>query len=63
MREKKYPFMLAKHLFFAMQVLHLTEHDFYELHTDVSWLTSFSGQMVINAFLLGFYSPSLKKEW
>ena len=55
--------MLAKHLFFAMQVLHLTEHDFYELHTDVSWLTSFSGQMVINAFLLGFYSPSLKKEW
>ena len=31
----KYPFMLAKHLFLAVQVLHLTEHSFNELHTCV----------------------------
>ena len=31
----KYPLMLAKHLFLAVQVLYLTEHKFYELHTDV----------------------------
>ena len=24
--------MKAKHLVFAMQVLHFTKHDFYELH-------------------------------
>ena len=34
-REKKYPIMLAKHLVLVVQVLHLTEHGFYELHTDV----------------------------
>jgi len=27
--------MLAKHLFLAVQVLHLTKHGLYELHTDV----------------------------
>ena len=34
-REKNYPIMKAKHLIFAMQGLHLIEHGFYELHTDV----------------------------
>ena len=46
-----------------MQVLHLTKHGFYELQIDVLWLTSFSGEMVIYAILLGFSSPSLQKEW
>ena len=55
--------MKAKHLLFIVQVLHLTEHGFYELHTDVEWLTSFSSEMVIYAFLLGFSSPSHKKGW
>ena len=45
-----------------MQVLHLTEHDFYELHIDILWLMSFSSEMVIYAFLLGFFSPC-EKEW
>ena len=44
-------------------MLHFTEHCFNELHTDVLWLTSFSGEMVIYAFLLGFSSPSCQKEW
>ena len=34
-----------------MQVLYLTEHGFYELHADVLWLTSFSDEMIIYAFL------------
>ena len=54
--------MKAIYLVFAMQVLHLTKHGFYELHTDV-WLTSFSDEMVIYAFLLGFFSLSRQKEW
>ena len=45
-----------------MQVLHLTEHDFYELHTNAWWLTSFSGDMVIFVFLLRFFSPSYQKR-
>ena len=53
--------MKAIYLVFAMQVLHLTKHGFYELHTDV-WLTSFSDEMVIYAFLLGFFSLSRQKE-
>ena len=57
-REKKYSFMLVEHLFLAVQVPHLIEHGFYEMHTDVLWLTSFSGEMVIYAFFLGFFSPS-----
>ena len=44
-------------------MLHLTKHSFYELHTNIIWLTSFSGEMVIYAFLLGFSSPSHKKGW
>ena len=55
--------MKAKHLLFIVQVLHLTEHGFYELHTDVVWLASFSGEMIVYAFLLGFFSPSCQKEW
>ena len=43
--------MLAKHVFLTVQVLYLTEHGFYELHTDVLWLTSFSGEMIIYVFL------------
>ena len=27
------------------------------------WLMSFSGEMVIYAFFLGFYSPSRQREW
>ena len=54
-------FMLAKYLILAVQVLYLTEHGFYDMHTDV-WLTSFSSKMVIYTFLLGFFSPSYKKE-
>ena len=46
--------MLAKYLILAVQVLYLIEHDFCELHTDVMWLTSFSGEIVIYAFLLEF---------
>ena len=46
-----------------MQVLHLTEHNFYKLHKDVLWLTSFSGELVIYDFLLEFSSPSHQKEW
>ena len=46
-----------------MQVLHLIKHGFYELHIDVLWLNSFSSEMVIYAFLLGFYSPFRQKEW
>ena len=44
-------------------MLHLTEHDFYELHIDVLCLRSFSGEMVIYAFLLEFSSHSYQKEW
>ena len=57
-RDKKYTIILAKHLVLAVQVLHLIEHYFYELHTDVLWLMSFSGKMVIYSFLLGFFSHS-----
>ena len=33
-------------------------------HTDViAWLTENSDEMVIYAFLLGFSSPSRKKDW
>ena len=33
-------------------------------HTDlISWLVGNSGEMVIYTFLLGFSSPSYKKEW
>ena len=33
-------------------------------HTDViSWLEGNSGEMVIYAFLLEFFSPSRQKEW
>ena len=33
-------------------------------HTDViSWLTGNSGEMVIYASLLGFFSHSRQKEW
>ena len=46
-----------------MQVLHLTEHGFYELHIDVLWLMSFYGEMVIYVFFLGFSSSSRQKEW
>ena len=55
--------MLFKHLILVVQVLHLTEHGFYELHTDVEWLTIFSGEMVIYAFLLGFFSHFCQKVW
>ena len=54
--------MKAKHLFFIVQVLHLTAHVFYELHIDVVWLASFSSEMVIYAFLLGFFSPPVKQS-
>ena len=52
-REKKYPIMLSqKHHNFAMPK-----------HTDVIlWLAGFSGEMVIYAFLLGFFSPFHQKE-
>ena len=33
-REKKIPF-IWKHIFLVVQMLHLIEHDFYELHTSV----------------------------
>ena len=62
-RKKKNPFMLAKHLVLAMQFLNLTEHGFYEMHIDVLWLTSFSSEMVIYVFFLGFFSHSRQKEW
>ena len=55
--------MKVKHFVFVMQVLHLTEHDFYEMHTNIVWLTSFSGETIIYDFLLGFSSPSRQKEW
>ena len=63
--ERKENTQLCKleHPYFAMQVLHLTEHGFYKLHTYVLWLTSFSSEMVIYAFHLGFSSHSHKKEW
>ena len=33
-------------------------------HTDVyTWLAGFSSEMIIYAFLLGFFSPSYQKEW
>ena len=62
-RERKENTQLCKleHPYFVVQVLHFIEHDFYELHTDVLWLMSFSGEMVIYVFLLGFSSPSHKK--
>ena len=40
-----------------------TLHGFYEWHTNVLWLTSFSSEMVIYASLLGFVSPSHQKKW
>ena len=44
--------------YLAMQVLHLSEHNFYNLHTCVhDWRSSNSGEMIIYAFLLGFSSP------
>ena len=63
-REKKIPnYVSLKHPYFTVQVLHLTKHGFYELHTDVLWLMSFSGKMVIYVFFLVFSSPSRQKEW
>ena len=32
-------------------------------HTDILWLMSFSGEMIIHVFLLGFFSPFHQKEW
>ena len=43
-------------------MLHLIKHGFYELHTDVLWLTSFSGEMVVDAILLGFFLVFLAKK-
>ena len=43
-------------------MLHLTEHSFYELHTDILWLTSFSGEMFIYVFFLEFVSSSHQKS-
>ena len=34
-----------EHPYFDMQVLHLTKHSFYELHTNVLWLMSFSSEI------------------
>ena len=62
MRKENVQLCKLEHPYFAVQVLHLTEHDFYELHTDVLCLMSFSGEMVIYVFLLGFSSPSCQKE-
>ena len=61
--KRKYPIMYDEYPDFVVQVLHLIEHSFYELHIDVLRLISFSGEMVIYAFLLGFFSPSRQKEW
>ena len=55
---KEIPNYVSQTSFFAMQVLHLTKHCFYELHTNVS----FSGEMVIYIFLLEFFSLSHQKE-
>ena len=34
-----------------------------EAYIYYSWLVAFSGEMIIYAFLLGFFSLSHKKEW
>ena len=53
---KEIPIYVSQTFFFlVVQVLHLIEHSFYELHTYVLLLTSFSGEMVIYAFLVGFF--------
>ena len=54
-------------MFFAYfsfkHIIHHNKHGFYESHTDVLWLMSFSGEMIIHVFLLGFSSPFHQKEW
>ena len=34
-----------------------------EAHRCYTWLVSFSGEMVIYTFLLGFFTPSHQKKW
>ena len=34
-----------------------------EAHRCFAWLAGFSGEIVIYAFLLGFFSLSCQKEW
>ena len=53
-REKKYQIMLSfKHHNFC----------YAEAYRCYSWLAGFSGEMVIDTFLLGFFSHSRQKEW
>ena len=60
---KEKPIYVCQTSFSCYEVLHLTEHGFYELHIDVVWLTSFSGEMVIYAFsLIIFLVLPLKKS-
>ena len=59
-REKKYPmiFDIPILLYLSTQIS-LTSHFCYaETYRCHTWLEGNSGEMVINAFLLGFFSPS-----
>ena len=63
-REKKYPMIFdIPILLYLSTQMSLTSHfcyaEIYRCHTS---LEGNSGEMVINAFLLGFFSPSRQKR-
>ena len=47
---KEIPNLCKPNILFLLCKCYTLPHDFYELHTDVLWLTSFSGEMIIYAF-------------
>ena len=66
--EKKYPMMVSIwHSNFAMpKHINVIDTTLFAMpkHTGVIlWLVGNNGEMIIYAFLLGFFSPSRQKEW
>ena len=64
-REKKYPIIFDISILLCLSTqMSLTSHFCYaEAYRCHTWLADNSGEMVINAFLSGFFSPSPQKKW
>ena len=64
-REKKYPMIFDIPILLCLSTrMSLTSHFCYaEAYKSHTWLAGNSGEMVINAFLSGFFSHSRQKEW
>ena len=63
-KEKKYPMVFDIPILLCLSTkMSLTSHFCYaEIYTCHTRLAGNSGEMVINAFLLGFFSHSRQKE-